>query len=777
MIGKNLLHYRILEKIGAGGQGAVYKARDTKLGRTVVVKVLPPDMTVTQVNLKRFEREARLASALDHANICTIYDLGEADGIQFIAMQHVEGQNVRELVDGYPLELHSAVSIAIQVCEALIAAHERGIIHRDIKANNVMVLASGQVKVLDFGLAKLLSDDVALDDNIDRTQLTEVGIPYGTATYAAPEQAQGLSVDQRADIFSTGVLLYEMLTGTWPFRGKSTVDVRYAVLHDTPRALDEARPEPTPPKLQQILDRAMAKDPKDRYQTVSELRDDLRTVLHDISLARDPSFVPDLAPAPARHFGNNNKPGPLFGLRRGWQKLGRMERIAAGVFGVALIGLIAFGIWSLATKRSGSAVSAGKDNLLRISGSNTIGAQLAPALAEAFLKQLGAKDVRSVPGTEPEETLESGVLPGEAKPQVISIRSHGSATAFTDLATDKCDIGLASRKIRSDEAQSLSALGDLTSPSSEHILALDGVAIIVNGDNAIESLTKDQVAKIFSGEITNWTQLLVPGGPIKVYARDDRSGTFDSFKSLVLVNNPLTPNAVRFEDSNQLSAAVARDRNGIGFIGLAYVKNAKALAISESDATPLVPNRLTVATEDYILSRRLYLYTPAKPANPWVAKFVEFALARAGQDVVDGHGFIAQTVQKENQPVAQTAPSEYKTLTTGAERLSLNFRFRRGGKELDNKARLDLDRVADFVTGLKLSGQNLMLFGFADTDDGGKPGSDISTQRADAVAEQLKRRGVSPSVVKGFGAILPVASSSTDDGKDKNRRVEIWLKQ
>lgn len=208
MVGKTLLQYRIVAQLGAGGQGAVYKAINTKLNRTVVLKVLPRELTASGVNLKRFEREARLASSLDHPNICAIYDLAFHDDLHFIVMQHVEGLNVRELVNGRPLELKSALSIAIQVCEGLAAAHNRGIIHRDIKANNVMVTEDGGAKILDFGLAKLLDDGTEGQKEIDRTHLTEVGVPYGTATYAAPEQAQGLAADARADIFSTGVLLY-----------------------------------------------------------------------------------------------------------------------------------------------------------------------------------------------------------------------------------------------------------------------------------------------------------------------------------------------------------------------------------------------------------------------------------------------------------------------------------------------------------------------------------------------------------------------------------------
>ena len=315
MIGAKLGNYRILEKIGAGGQGTVYKATDTKLGRAVVIKVLPPELTVKEANLKRFEREARLASALDHPNICTIFDLNDLAGVHFIAMQFVEGKNVRELVNGRPLDLSSALSIAIQVADALAAAHERGIIHRDIKAGNVMVTPSGQVKVIDFGLAKLV-DESHITGGIHHTDLTEVGIPYGTATYAAPEQARGERVDSRADIFSTGVLLYEMLTGTWPFQGKTSVDVRHAVLHEEPKPLSEARPGGAPPRLQAILDRAIAKDPKQRYQKATEMRDDLRAALREIEMGGPQTYEP-LTPVAPKHLAGTGRVGRALRWLRG----------------------------------------------------------------------------------------------------------------------------------------------------------------------------------------------------------------------------------------------------------------------------------------------------------------------------------------------------------------------------------------------------------------------------------------------------------------------------
>ena len=317
MIGNTLRHYRITEKLGVGGQGTVYKATDTKLGRTVVIKVLPEELTAKEANLKRFEREARLASSLDHPNICTIFDLDEVNGVHFIAMQHVEGKNVRQLVNGRPLELKTTLSIALQVADALAAAHSRGIIHRDIKSGNVMVTPSGQVKVLDFGLAKLLDEGEAATTGLHRTELTEVGIPYGTATYAAPEQARGDRVDKRADIFSTGVLIYEMLTGTWPFRGKTTIDVRHAVLHDAPRPITDLRSSPIPSRLQQAVDRALSKEPRDRFQKMDDLRDELRQVMLEIS-GGEAEFQ-SVTHEPPRHLSGTN---PVSRVVR-WLKRGK----------------------------------------------------------------------------------------------------------------------------------------------------------------------------------------------------------------------------------------------------------------------------------------------------------------------------------------------------------------------------------------------------------------------------------------------------------------------
>lgn len=415
--------------------------------------------------------------------------------------------------------------------------------------------------------------------------------------------------------------------------------------------------------------------------------------------------------------------------------------------------------------------------ILRLSGSNTIGSGLAPALAQEFLKEQGAADARIGPGANDEEKMVEGTLPGDSSPSIIQIQAHGSATAFTALADGSCDIGMASRKVKPDEISKLVTLGDITSPASEYVLGLDGIAVIVNQANPVTSLTKDQLAGIFSGETTNWSAVGSRNGSIQVYARDDKSGTFDSFQSMVLVNKRLASSARRFEDSSALSDAVASDPNGIGFIGLPYIRSAKAIAVAERGAMAMLPNRFTVATEDYPLSRRLYLYTPENPQNKYTRKFVQFALSKAGQDVVAANSFVAQNVVQQHETVASDAPAEYRRLTNGAERLSVDFRFRTGRSDLDNKAIADLDRVIGFVSDLHYSGDNVLLFGFADSTGGRQMNQTLSENRAKTVEQQFQQRGLHPGTVRGFGPDLPVASNDTEEGREKNRRVEIWVRK
>jgi phosphate transport system substrate-binding protein len=415
------------------------------------------------------------------------------------------------------------------------------------------------------------------------------------------------------------------------------------------------------------------------------------------------------------------------------------------------------------------------DIILRLSGSNTIGENLAPALAEEFLKRQGATEVKTLPGDRDDEVFVRGLLPGDRTPKVIEIHAHGSALAFEDLAIGQADIGMSSRRIKAEEVAQLASLGDMTSPACEHILGLDGIAVIVSRKNPVRTLAKEQIAQIFQGTIGNWLQVGGSDGAIHLYARDDKSGTYDTFLTLVLGNAPLAPSTKRVEDSRKLSDAVAQDPNAIGFIGLTYVQETQAVAVYENGAAALLPTPFTVATEDYALSRRLFLYTPAQPRQELTRRFVDFALSSIGQNIVAEVGFVGQNVSAAAAAASSTAvPADYRRLTSGYDRLSLDFRFREGSSQLDNKAVADLARVVTFVTDLHYSGDHLVLLGFNDSKEATE---NLSKARADAVAQQFEQRGVKASTVVGFGSQIAVASNDTPEGRQKNRRVEIWLKR
>jgi len=281
-VGRTIGAYRVLESLGSGGMGQVYLAEDPRLGRRVALKVLSRETAAQSEKIARFEREARAVAQLSHPGIVMLHSIEEADGLRFLTMEYVEGETLSKAIPARGFATERFLSLAIGLTDAVAAAHRQGILHRDLKPENVMLTPDGRLKVLDFGLAKLRDDVFTGDRTTRETQsVTQDGRIVGTVAYMSPEQAQGLPVDNRSDIFTLGILLYEMATGERPFRGGTNLSVLSSILKDTPRSVSEIRDD-IPRPLARMIERALVPRPEDRYQSATDLRRDLEDLKRDV---------------------------------------------------------------------------------------------------------------------------------------------------------------------------------------------------------------------------------------------------------------------------------------------------------------------------------------------------------------------------------------------------------------------------------------------------------------------------------------------------------------
>jgi phosphate transport system substrate-binding protein len=803
--------------LAEGGMGTVYEVEQITTGARRALKVMHGRFAGDGALRARFVAEARIAAVIPSDHVAQVVDAGhdEATGTLYIVLELLEGTTLsRELRRRGAFAWRDALEILRQLTHALGAAHARGIVHRDLKPANVFLSRPRHVgirmmvKVLDFGIAK------AVADANDATAAM-----LGTPAWMAPEQATPHgTIGPQTDVWALGLLAFLLLTGKHFFPGANANKVTTArllhhvanepILPASQRAAQLGHADRLPPEFDAWFARCTERDPSARFEDAAAAYEALAALVPPQPLDPIPATI-SVDPLPAAtpmtavvrsdaHVTAVESPKAARAARGGMSGSAPAKtrpdadahgpKLAAGLI-LAIVALFAAAAIALvlvvkgASRDPAAAASmalrseaAGKV-ILRLHGSNTIGAELAPALAEAFLQhRTGAATVLRRRKAADETVVEARERDGPI--QGIEVHAHGSATAFEDLASGRCDIGMSSRRIHDDEVVKLAPLGDMASAASEHVIGLDGIAVIVNPRNAISSLTTTQIAQIFAGKVHNWSDIGGATLPIAIYARDNKSGTYDTFKHLVLGSSALTADAKRFESSEALSDAVAGDGRGIGFIGLPYVRSAKAVMVQDAGSVALLPSPMTVATEDYPLARRLYLYVP--PGASEVARdFLDFVLSEAGQRIVQSAGFV--DLRPECNPEAATCTTclqAYRESVRGACRLSIDFRFDRGSTRLDTRALGDLRRIAGFLgrTG-SAPPRSIVLLGFSDGRGARAENIALSEERASIVASQLRARGLHVAVARGFGADMPVADDATDEGRERNRRVEIWLRE
>jgi phosphate transport system substrate-binding protein len=832
---RNVLHpdklgeYRVIATLGRGGMADVYLAvRGGLVGfsKLVVVKRLRDDLA-TAPEAPRYRAllldEARLAALLRHPNIVQTFEVNEHAGEPFLAMEYLDGQPLNNVVvaaqkNQKPMPLAMALRVVADVLGALSYAHElRGydgrpldVVHRDVSPQNVFVTYDGEVKLVDFGVAKSAAAN----------EQTTAGVIKGKVTYMAPEQARGDSIDGRADVFATGIIMFELVANQRLLRMETPAASMQKLLFDELPTIASVRGD-LDPEISRICARALERDVAKRYPSAAEMRREIERVLARMEpVSRDDiaAFVRELfatereevaarirhamtAPETERELLTIAEAPSSLSLRSGWgsramntppepppvpqKKKTTGLFVALGLGAMAIAGLAIAARFALRSDHTATSSSAAASSSitsaplpppdLGLCGSNTIGAELAPALVEALLKKKGAAQVTRTPGKDQRLVLAADI---GGKHTSVEIAARGTATAFEGLASGACDIGMASRPINDAELAKVSAAGrgDLRTPATEHVIALDGIAVIVNPNNSLRALDRASLHDIFVGKITDWSAVGGTPGAITVFARDKQSGTYDTFKHLVMGSDDVVATAARKAESDALSDAVASNPSAIGFIGLAYIRSAKALAVGDKGGAPMLPTSFTVTTEEYMLSRRLFFYTPSTPRTPLVAELVSFALSAEGQNVVRATSFVDLSVgMHDGDPCGARCPPRYAAATASAKRLSLDFRFRAGGSELDSRATRDLDRTVQFMRAHE--GGRLALLGFSDSTGDTNANVVLSRERAQAVARELGTRGIRAAVVDGFGPLLPVTSNETEADRERNRRVEVWLRQ
>ena len=410
--------------------------------------------------------------------------------------------------------------------------------------------------------------------------------------------------------------------------------------------------------------------------------------------------------------------------------------------------------------------------LLRLAGSDAVAPKLIRRLASSYLALIGDTGITAAPSGTPRLIEVSGMQTGQR--EVISIAETSSAGGFNALLRGSADMAVSNRKITAAEAEKLQAAGDPTMPLNEHVIAVQGIAVIVHPANRVASLTASQVRGILGGKITNWSEAGGQPGAIKVQIMAVPEDGGDTPQDAILATDALSPAAIRSASEQAVAARVASDRDSLGIVSLAAAGGAKVLPVADGSVPPVAPNEQTLASESYPFSQRLYLYG-ANTSNGFVRRFADYVASASGQAAVEAAGYISLAVRAEAAPVPDIASDRYKQLVQGATRMSVDFRFQPGSFDLDSRGYRDMDRVIAYLKAQRVNANKIVLAAFA--DNSGQPATNVavSQRRAEVVASALAKGGFIPGKIASFGAELPIADNATAEGRERNRRVEVYL--
>ena len=731
--GDHIGQYVLIEKLGDGGMGEVWKAEHTRMYRVDAIKVLRESGVVRPEAAERFLNEARLQSRLHHPNIVAVHDTFEVNGVSCMAMQFVDGESLEQRLHRLQpqlMELSQVLRISTDVLSALEYAHwfpEGAVVHRDVKPSNILIDRSGRALLTDFGIAFALNGH----------RMTREGTTLGTVFYMSPEQIQDpRKVDSRSDIYSFGCVLYELLAGRPPFGAETDTDYTIKAMHvkETPTPLKKWNAT-VPFDFEWIVYKALNKDPVMRFASCADMAralGDAYSALQSGSGIPVPPrrestpVVPPALPvsnppvAASGGYGSGSGgnaglivhgPGELIApshppmpelvkpvLQGGAGR--RRNRMWVGVVLLLALLLIAGFI------ASRFLLKPAEETILVMRGSTSVGDVLAPKMAEAFLRsQMKAEKTGSYVASKDDQGHVDvhvwGEVPGKSARQVIEIFAKGSGDAFACLAAesgpDHCDLGMASRPFNDSDRKKYPSLANLSSPANEHVIALDGIAVIVNPSNPVSKLSIQQLQSIYTGKITNWNQVGGEDGSIDLYGRDKESGTAAMFAEMVVGKDPqVVPASHQIRDSDAIVDAVMQSASAIGYVSSPLIKHAKALAISDGSGAALRPSELAIVTEDYPIGRRLFLYQTNLDRDSIAASFVSFAVNAQGQAVVSQAQYVGLTPKSfPANDIPSDAPPDYREIASKYDKLGLSFRFASGQADLGAKADQQLDNLAN----------------------------------------------------------------------------------